>query len=137
MSAIQRPDKLYKKFNCSGLETDKDNFKVSKMHLEKMILQKKKYYFEEELGKNRNKLKELWKTFKSPGLSSDNARQSKISFKKVGDIQFEALENANTFKRFYSGLAGDLQEKLPSAPNKFTSLTTKNYYAKTSCNVSK
>ena len=29
-----------------------------------------------------------------------------------------------------------LQEKLPKAPNKFTSQTAKNYYAKTSCNVS-
>ena len=46
------------------------------------------------------------------------------------------MENANTFEWFYSELAGDLQEKLPSAPNKFTILTTKNYYAKTSCNIS-
>ena len=101
-----------------------------------MILKKKKSYFEEELGKNRNKPKELWKTLKSLGLSSDKARQSKISLKKDGAIQFEALENANNFKRFYSELAGGLQEKLPRAPNKFTSQTTKNYYAKTSCNVS-
>ena len=32
-TAIQRRDKLYKKFKHSGLETDKDNFKVAKMHL--------------------------------------------------------------------------------------------------------
>ena len=101
-----------------------------------MILKKKKSYFEEELDKNRNKPKELLKTLKSLGLSSDKVRESEISLKKDGAIQFEALENANTFKRFYSELAGDLQEKLPSAPNKFTSLTTKNYYAKTSCNIS-
>ena len=73
---------------------------------------------------------------KSLGLSSDKTRQSKISFKKDGSFRLEALENANTFKRFYSELVGDLQEKLPSAPNKFISLTTKKYYAKTSCNVS-
>ena len=54
VSAIQRRDKLYKKFKHSGLETDKDNFKVAKMHLQKMILKKKKCYFEEKLGKNRN-----------------------------------------------------------------------------------
>ena len=30
-------------------------------------------------------------------LSSDEAKQSKISLKKDGAIQFEALENANTF----------------------------------------
>ena len=93
-----------------------------------MILKKKKSYFEEELGKNRNKPKELWKTLKSLGLSSDKARQSKISLNKDGAVQFEALEN--------SELAGGLQKKLPRAPNKFTSQTTKNYHAKTSCNVS-
>ena len=100
VSAMQRRDKLYKKFKHSGLETDKDNFKVAKMHLQKMILKKKKSYFEEELGKNRNKPKELWKTLKSLGLSSDKARQSKISLKKDGAIRFEALENANTFEKF-------------------------------------
>ena len=33
-------------------------------------------------------------------------------------------------------ISSDLQENLPSAPKKFTSLTTKNYCAKTSCNIS-
>ena len=37
---------------------------------------------------------------------------------------------------FYSELTGDLQETLPKAPNKFTSQTAKNYYAKTACHVS-
>ena len=93
-------------------------------------------YIQEKLCKNRNKLKELWRTLKSLGLSSDKAKESKIYFKKDGAIQLEALEKENTFQRFYSELAGHLQEKLPSAANKFTSLTTKNYYAKISCNIS-
>ena len=38
VSAIQRRDKLYKKFKHYGPETDKDNFKVAKVHLQKMIL---------------------------------------------------------------------------------------------------
>ena len=59
------------------------------------LLKKKKSYFEEELGKNRNKPKELWKTLKSLGLNSDKARQSKISLKKDGAIQFKTLENVN------------------------------------------
>ena len=59
MSAIQKWDKLYKKFKHSGLESDKDNFKVAKIHLQKMILKKKKSYFEEEVAKNRNKRKNL------------------------------------------------------------------------------
>ena len=62
VSATQKRDKLFKKFKYAGLETDKDNFKVAKMHLQKMILKKKKSYFEEELGKGRKKPKELWNT---------------------------------------------------------------------------
>ena len=54
-SAIQLQDKLRKKFRHSSLETDKGKFKVAEMHLQKMILQKKKSYFEEGLDKNRNK----------------------------------------------------------------------------------
>ena len=79
------------------------------MYLQKMILKKKKTYFEEELGKNRNKTKELWKTLKSLGLTLDKARQSKIYLKNDCAIQFEALENVNTFKRIYSELAEGLQ----------------------------
>ena len=59
VSAIQGRDKFYKKFKHSGLETDKDNFKVAKMHFQKIILKKKESYFEEELGKNRNKPRTL------------------------------------------------------------------------------
>ena len=100
-----------------------------------MILKKKKSYFEEDLGKYRNTPKKLWKTLKSLGLSSDKARQPKFFLMKDGAIQFEALENAKTFKRFYSELAAGLQEKLPRATNKFTCQVTKNYYAKTLCIV--
>ena len=124
ISIIQRRDKLYKNFKHSGLETNDDSFKAAKMHLQKIILKKKKSYFE-ELTENRNKPKELWKALKSLGLSSDKANKSNTSFKKNATIQFEALENANVFKMEYTG-AGDLEEKLPKASNKFTSQMTKN-----------
>ena len=97
VSVIQRRYKLYKKFKYSDVKTDKDIFKVAKIILQKMILKKKKSYFEEEPEKSRSKPKVLWKTLKSLGLSSDKARKSKISLKKDGTIQFEALENAKPF----------------------------------------
>ena len=84
-----------------------------------MILKKKKYFFEEELVKYRNKSKKIWKSLKSLALSSDKARKPKVSLKKDGTIQFEALENAHFFKRFCSELARDLQEKLPKEPTNF------------------
>ena len=73
----EKRDKPYKKIKCSGLETDKDNFKVAKMHLQKMIIKKEKSYFEEELVKNRSKPKELGKALKSLGISSNKAKKIK------------------------------------------------------------
>ena len=85
-----------KNFKHSGLETDKDNFKVAKVYWQKMVLKKKKSYSEEELDKNRNKPKELWKTLKSVGISLDKVRKSKISLKKDSTVQFEALSKGST-----------------------------------------
>ena len=103
--AIQIRDKFYKKSKYSGLENHKGNFKAAEMHLLKMILQKKKSFFKNQLAKNRNKLRELWKALKSLRFSSNKASKSNISLKKDIIIQFEAPENANIFKRFYSELA--------------------------------
>ena len=85
-----------KNFKHSGLETDKDNFKVATVYWQKMVLKKKKSYSEEELDKNRNKPKELWKTLKSVGISLDKVRKSKISLKKDSTVQFEALSKGST-----------------------------------------
>ena len=111
--------------------TNKDNFKVVKMYLQKMLLKKKKHYFEEELAKNRNKSKGIWQALKSVAVSSDKARKSKTYLKKDGTVQLEALEKANFFKRFYSESTKSLQEKLPNVSNKFTSQATKKYCTKT------
>ena len=122
--------------NILILEVIRIILKSLKCTCRKWYWKKKKSYFKKELAKTRNKPKELWKTLKPLSLSSDKARKSKISLTEDGTIQFEALEKANTFKKFYSELAGDLQEQLPKAPNKFTNQTTKNYNTKTSWNVS-
>ena len=57
--SAQTRNNFCKKFKHSGLETDKDILKVTEMELQKIILKKKKSYFEEELAKNRNKPIEL------------------------------------------------------------------------------
>ena len=41
ISAIQRRNKLHKKFKQSDLETNNDNFKAAKTHLKKYFLRKK------------------------------------------------------------------------------------------------
>ena len=59
------------------------------MYLQKMILKKRKSYFEEEVAQNRNKPKELWKASKSLGQSLDKARKPKIFLKKDGKFNLK------------------------------------------------
>ena len=54
--------------------------------------------------------------------------RSKVALKNYDAIQFEPMKNANTFKDFYSDLAGNLVRKLPVALNKFNNNSTKHYY---------
>ena len=70
------------------------------MHLQNMILKKMKSYHEKKLGK-KDKPKEICKVLKSLCLNSVKQMKSKIYLKKNCIIQFQPLENANTFKRFY------------------------------------
>ena len=65
MPVICRRDKLFEKYNKSGLETDKDYFHSTKMALQKTISKKNKYFFQEKIEKNTNNSKELWKALKS------------------------------------------------------------------------
>ena len=57
MLEIERKDELHKKLKHSGVETNKDNFKAPKMHLQEMILKRKGSHFDEELAEIRNRPK--------------------------------------------------------------------------------
>ena len=61
-------------------------------------------------------------------MKSGKVNQSKITLKKDGAIQFEIITNENTFRDFYSDLAGNLVRKLPVALNKFNNNSRKQYY---------
>ena len=104
ISSMQRQDKFFKNFKHFGVETNKYNLKVAKMHSQKLILKKKISYFEEEPAMNRNKPKELWKALKSLSLSLDKTSKSKIYLKEGVTIQFEALESTNIFRSKGSAL---------------------------------
>ena len=80
------------------METDKDHFLSAKIALQKAISKKKKFFFQEKIGKNANNSKEL-------------------SLKNDGAIQLEPTRKANIFKDLYSDLAGDIVRKLPHLTN--------------------
>ena len=82
-SAILR---LFKKYKKSDLETDKDHFRSAKMALQKTISKKKKSVFQENIEKNANNSKKLWKALKPLRMKSGKVNQSKIALKNDGAI---------------------------------------------------
>ena len=54
---------------------------------------------------------------------------SKICLNENHFTQFDDKQTANTFKNFYSKLASDLVEKLPTAKNIFRENLVKKYYS--------
>ena len=91
---------------------------------------KKKQYFEEKLSENIAKPKELWQTLKSLGLPNKKNSPSNICLKDKNGLSFDSLSIAETFKKYYSSLAGNLVLKLPKPSNDFEIQTVNNYYKK-------
>ena len=116
---------MYKK---TGLKTDKDNFETAKIFLQKVLHRRRSFYLEEKLFQNSKKSKQLRKTLKFLGLNSKEGSTSKIWLNKDSTVQLELWGNVIIFKKFCTGLATDLVEKFPIAPNKFCSSITKYYY---------
>ena len=62
-------------------------------------------------------------------MPSKVAPISNICLKENHFTQFDGKQNANTFKSFYSKLASDLVEKLPTAKNNFRGNSVRKYYS--------
>ena len=126
--AIKNRDKLLKKFKRSRLHMDKESYNAARYKVHKMIFNKKKDYFENKLNECIGKPKELWKALKSLGLPKKIC-SCEVSALKVNKIvQHDTNLVLGGFKDYYSHLAGNLLEKLPKPPNKFTLNTVFQHY---------
>ena len=71
LESIALRDKLFKKFKHSKLNVDKEIYNKTRNKSHRLILRKKRVYFENKLKENIDKPKDLWKTLKSLGLSKE------------------------------------------------------------------
>ena len=69
LESIALRDKLFKKFKSSKLNVDKEIYNKTRKKSHRLILQKKREYFENKSKENIAEPKDLWKTLKSLGLS--------------------------------------------------------------------
>ena len=129
MEAIRVRDKLKETVLRTKLHVDHERFKEQRNSIQQKIKNKKTNFVRNQLQKNTKKPKELWKVLKNIGLPSKAAPISKICLKENEFTQFSDIQNANTFKNFYSKLASNLVEKLPTAKNIFRENSVKKYYS--------
>ena len=54
----------------TAINNIKNSNNQAKFSLKKVINNKKKFYFKEKIGENKNNAKELWRTLKSLGMLS-------------------------------------------------------------------
>ena len=103
LESIALRDKLFKKFNHSKLNVDKEISNKARNKSHRLILRKKKrVYFENKLKENIAKPKDLWKTLKSLGLSKVFFSCSKNAFEESKRLKYDFKSVAQTFARFYS-----------------------------------
>ena len=125
---IRKRDKLLKK-NETKLNVDYDYFKEQRNTVQREIKRKKANYVKEQLQKNTNNQKELWKALKNLSMPCQVDLQSKICLRKNNFLQFKEKKNASTFKDFYSNLAADLVNRLLAAINISGINSVKKYYS--------
>ena len=123
-------DKFFKKYKKTRLHIDKEIYKRVRYSVQNLIAKKKKEFFENKLKEYIGKLKDLWKTIKSPGLPSKSGRCIVGALTENQIVKHDTKSILKTFKSFYSNLAGNLLAKLPKSPNRYTIKFISDYYKK-------
>ena len=96
--------------------------------MQRLIKKKKKIFSSKKLEENIGEPKELWKTLKKLGLSKIKTTLTNICPTENCGLSFCSLSIANNFKQFFSNLAQNLIEKLPTGPNKFDINPVREFY---------
>ena len=111
------------------MHVDYEYFKEQRNIVQREIKRKKVNYVKEQLQKNTNNWRELWKALKNLGMPCQVSHQPKICLGENNLLQFNKKKNANTFKNFYSNLAADMVNRLPAVKNISGMNSVKEYYS--------
>ena len=103
-------------------------YKEAKNTVQRLIKEKKEKFFSKKLEENIGESKELWKNLKKLGLPKTKTDPTNICLKENVGLSFCSLSIANNFKEFFSNLAQNLIEKLPTGPNKFDINSVREFY---------
>ena len=116
-------------FLHTKLHAGYEYFNEQRNIVQREITRKKANYDKEQLQKNSNIPKELWKALKNLGITWKVSHQPKICPRENNLLQFNEKKNPNAFKVFYRNLAADLVNRLRAAKNIFLINSVKEYYS--------
>ena len=103
-------------------------YREAKNTVQRLIKEKKKKFFSKKLEENIGEPKELWKNLKKLGLPKTKTPSANICLKENDGLSFCSLSITKNFKEFFSNLAQNLIEKLPTGPNKFGINSVREFY---------
>ena len=125
---IKNRDRLFKKFKNSKSYIDKDIYNVARYKLQKMIINKKRAFFENKLTESIGKPKDLWKALRSLGLPSKRSSCEVNALKIKDTVQHDVNSVLEGFRNYYSTLAENLVKILPKPTNKYSINNVIKYY---------
>ena len=128
IESIALRDKVFQKFKRSKLNVVKEIYNKACNKSHRLILQKKREYFENKLKENIAKPKDLWKTLKSLGLSKKFSVVQTNAIEDNKRLKYDLKSVAQIFAKIYSNLAESLLKNLPNSPNKFGIDSVHQYY---------
>ena len=118
-------DKFFKKYQKTRLHVDKEIYKRARYSVQNLSAKKKKEFFENKLKEYIGKPKDLCLPNKSGRFIVSALTENEI-------VKHDTKSILKTFESFYSNLAGNLLEKLPKSPNRYTIKFVSDYCKKLS-----
>ena len=100
--------KLKKGFYIRNCMLITNTLRNNEIQFKGRLNERKQANVKEQLQKNTNNPKDLWKAVTNLGMPCQASHQPKICLRENNLLQFNENKNASTFKDFYRNLAADL-----------------------------
>ena len=125
---IKNRDRLFKKFKNSKSYIDKDIYNAARYKIQKMIINKKRVFFENKLTESIGKPKDLWKALRSLVLPSKRSSCEVNPLKIKNTVRHDVNSVLEGFRNYHSTLAENLVKMLPKPTNKYSINNVIKYY---------
>lgn len=120
LDTIYSRNKALSDFRKSNLPEFYVEYKALRNKAQRMVDEAKKDYFKTKIEEHRSDSKKLWATLKPLGTKEKpKHKQSKIGLTVNGSLSYDKVMVAERFNHFFTTIASDLLQKLPTNTGTF------------------